>query len=208
MYFKIGITIIILSTIIGVSWFAYKKFLVKKAAKIGVDIYAVWATQGPFENGEDSAKAMRRAVIVARGMDALEDHKFIEAIKLHAKAYNSDPQRWEALRKESLSMKKSKDFDKHIEMVKQIVSNDAALSNFGERLAQDTSAEAKDLLRFLKASYGSRFNKEIETVYEIGFIYAQIYSESFRHPDEEFYKLFLDLHKKWNDSEPAADADR
>ena len=168
---------------------------------IGVEIYTVWAAQGPFENGEDSAKAMRRAIIVVRGKDALEDNKFNEAIIRHADAYNSDTQRWERLRVKSLSVNKSKDFGKYVEMVKQMASNDIALSNFGERLAKDTSAEGKELLRFIKASYESRFNKKIETVEEVGVIYAQIYSESFGHSDEEFYKLFLDLNSKWKESE-------
>lgn len=201
MSVKIGITILIVSTAIGVCWFAYKRFFAKKAGKISVEIYTVWAAQGPFKNGEDSAKAMRRAIIVVRGKDALEDNKFNEAIIRHADAYNSDPQRWERLREESLSVKKSKDFDKYVEMVKQMASNDIALSNFGERLTKDTSAEGKDLLRFLKAAYESRFNKKIESVEEVGLIYAQIYSESFRHPEEEFYQLFLDLNKKWKESE-------
>ena len=97
MYIKIGITILIIGTVIGVCWFTYKKFLVTEAEKIGVEINIAWAAQGPFENGEDSAIAMRRAIIVARGKDALEDSKFKEAIRLHAEAYNSDLQRWEAL---------------------------------------------------------------------------------------------------------------
>lgn len=201
MYVKIGITILIVSAVIGVCWYAYKKFLAKKAGKIGVEIYTVWAAQGPFENGEDTAKAMRRAIIAVRGKDALEDNKFNEAIIRHADAYNSDPQRWETLREKYLSVNKPRDFGKYVEMVKQMASNDIALSNFGERLAKDTSAEGKDLLGFLKVSYESRFNKKIEAVEEVGLIYAHIYSESFRHPDEEFYKLFLDLNTKWKESE-------
>ena len=200
MSIKIGTTVLIVSAAIGVCWFAYKKFLVKKAVTIGVEIYTVWAAQGPFENGEDSAKAMRRAIIVIRGKDALEDNKFNEATIRHADAYNSNPQRWERLREESLFVNKSKEFGKYVEMVKQMASNDRALSNFGERLAKDASAEGKELLRFLKASYESRFNKKNETAEEVGLIYAQIYSESFRHSDEEFYKLFLDLNRKWKEA--------
>lgn len=200
MYTKIVITILIACFALGIFWLVNKKLATLKASKIVADVYAVWAAQGPFENGEASAKAMRNATLAVRGMDSLDDKKYKEAISQHESAYDADPARWEALRKKSLPISKSDTFEKQLEIAKNIASNEIALSKFGEKLISDTSKEAKNLMSFLRAAYKSRYEKDLEKSMDIGFIYAQIYSESFKYPDQEFYRKFLKLIERWKGS--------
>ena len=60
----------------------------------------IWAVQGPFRNGEDSAIAFARSIYVLNGEEKLESSaaRIIE----HAKSYNHDPEAWERIRKKSI----------------------------------------------------------------------------------------------------------
>jgi hypothetical protein len=127
-----------------------------QASKIAGEVYAVWAAQGPFENGESSAKAMRYANLVVRGKDSLDDKKSKESIFLHEKAYNAEPERWEALRQKSLPLATGEKFQKQLAMVKQMSSNTFALRTFGDNLLNNGSKESKDLVALLNEIYKSR----------------------------------------------------
>jgi hypothetical protein len=187
---------IILCLAFGSFWVIKKKRDTLKASKIVKEVYDVWAAQGPFQNGDASAKAMRYATLAVRGYDSLADSKFKEAISLHARAYNNDPSKWEAFRKEALSCSKSENFEEQLKMVNRIAENDNALDNFGNRLIKNESKESKDLIVFLNEAYKSRKGRNIENSGELGYIFAQIYSESFENPNEEFYSEFLQLHER------------
>lgn len=196
MYIKPIIAILILCFAFGVSWCIYKKFTSLKASQIVAQVFAVWAAQGPFENGEVSASSLRYATLAVRGMDSLDDKKSKEAISMHACAYDADPERWEALRSEYLSSHKNGQFKEQLEKANEIASNTIALQKFGKNLIEDTSKECTDLISFLRSAYKSRYEKDFENDGSIGFIYAQIYSESFSYPDEDFYRIFLKLNER------------
>ena len=85
------------------------------AADVFVKINAVWAVQGPFGNGTESAKAMRYATKAVGGPDS-----FYEAIDKHAAAYDAKPARWEAIRKGSLEFAKGPEFEKSLEAAKKL----------------------------------------------------------------------------------------
>ena len=190
------IIVVIACVAIGGHWI-FKRRIMFQASKITGEIYSVWAALGPFENGAASAKAMRYANLVVRGYKDSDDKKSKEAISLHKKAYNTDPERWEALRQKSLSLATGDKFEKQLAVAKKIASNDIALSKFGDQLLDDGSKESKDLISLLNEIYKSRYGTDIEDSMTLGFIYAQVYSESLSHPDEDIYRLFLQLNDRW-----------
>lgn len=60
----------------------------------------IWAVQGPFCNGRDSAIAFARSIYVLNGEEKLESSE--ACIIEHAKIYNQDPEEWEKIRKKSI----------------------------------------------------------------------------------------------------------
>lgn len=62
-------------------------------------VFPVWAAQGPFESGEESAAAMRYAYSAVRGPEEAE--RMAETIAKHAAAYDSNPAAWERTRQEA-----------------------------------------------------------------------------------------------------------
>ena len=57
----------------------------------------VWAAQGPFESGAESAAAMRRAWLAVSGPDQTE--KMADAIRQHEEEFEADPEDWEETRR-------------------------------------------------------------------------------------------------------------
>jgi len=80
-----------------------------------VKINAVWAVQGPFKNGAESAQAMRYATKAAGGTD-----EFYNEIDKHAAAYDAHPARWEEIRKGSLQFAKGPEFEASLEAAKKL----------------------------------------------------------------------------------------
>lgn len=82
---------------------------------IFVKINAVWAVQGPFKNGAESAQAMRYATKAVGGADA-----FYNKIDKHVAAYDAHPDRWEGIRKSSLEFAKGAEFEASLETAKKL----------------------------------------------------------------------------------------
>lgn len=80
-----------------------------------VKINAVWAVQGPFKNGAESAQAMRYATKAVGGPDS-----FYNEIDKHAAAYDAHPDRWEGIRKGSLQFAKGEKFETSLEEAKKL----------------------------------------------------------------------------------------
>ena len=80
-----------------------------------IKINAVWAVQGPFKNGEESAKAMRYATKAVGGADS-----FYNVIDKHPAAYDAHPDRWEQIRKGSLEYAKGSEFEANLEAAKKL----------------------------------------------------------------------------------------
>jgi uncharacterized protein YxeA len=86
-----------------------------QADDVFVKINAVWAVQGPFKNGAESAQAMRYATKAVEGPDS-----FYNEIDKHAAAYDAHPVRWEGIRKSSLQFAKGEKFETSLEAAKKL----------------------------------------------------------------------------------------
>ena len=92
----------------------------EKDAKNGADdvfvkINAVWAVQGPFKSGAESAQAMRYATKAAGGPDS-----FYDRINTHAAAYDAHRDRWEGIRMGCLKFAKGEKFETCLEAAKKL----------------------------------------------------------------------------------------
>ena len=72
------------------------------AGRVLIDVNSVWAVQGPFKNGQESARAMQLATIAVRGAESVNSKPIAEALSKHAEAYNGQVQTWESLRQDYL----------------------------------------------------------------------------------------------------------
>lgn len=70
------------------------------ASGMAQQVFPVWAAQGPFESGRQSATAMRYAYIAALGPEQAES--MTDAIGKHEQAFDEDPAQWEQVRQTSL----------------------------------------------------------------------------------------------------------
>lgn len=93
--------IIILATVIALVAFVLRARWAKKrgyemASEKARQVFPVWAVQGPFNSGEESAAAMRKAYIAVLGP---EDGATKEDIlNQHVAAFDKNPKAWEELR--------------------------------------------------------------------------------------------------------------
>lgn len=86
-----------------------------QADDVFVKINAVWAVQGPFKNGAESAQAMRYATKAAGGPDS-----FYDETGKHAAAYDAHRDRWEGIRKGCLQFAKGERFETCLEAAKKL----------------------------------------------------------------------------------------
>jgi len=93
----------------------WNKEVKKQADDVFVKINAVWAVQGPFKNGAESAQAMRYATKAVGGPDS-----FYDEIDKHAAAYDAHPDRWEGIRKGCLQFAKGEKFEAGLEAAKKL----------------------------------------------------------------------------------------
>ncbi len=63
-------------------------------------VYPLWARAGPFQEGWQSSMFMLAAVTAAQ-IDERERDSLIAAARQHAKAFDANPEQWEALRQEA-----------------------------------------------------------------------------------------------------------
>ena len=117
----VGTVISVIVVILGFVFFnVWQKHLKVQAGRILIDVNAVWAVQGPFKNGEESAKAMRYATEAVRGPESIKDPATAEAILKHAASYDEQPQKWESLRQECLSGASGQKFEEHLAIAKKL----------------------------------------------------------------------------------------
>jgi hypothetical protein len=108
-----GIVVVVVLVFAGYQyWNKEKKNQVDDAF---IKINAVWAVQGPFKNGAESARAMRYATKAVRGSDS-----FYNEIDKHAAAYDAHPDRWEGIRKGCLQFAKGEKFENSLEAAKKL----------------------------------------------------------------------------------------
>jgi hypothetical protein len=71
----------------------------KVASDAAKQVFPVWAIQGPFDSGTESAAAMRNAWLAVFGAE--QAAKMSAAIEQHRIAYDNDPKAWEKTRREA-----------------------------------------------------------------------------------------------------------
>jgi len=81
-------------------WILWRQYIYRQVSKMAKKIFPVWAGQGPFENGTESARAMKAAYAAVLGPEKAAEAQ--ESINEHQIIYDQDPDTWENLRKESL----------------------------------------------------------------------------------------------------------
>lgn len=116
--------ILYLAFIIGpaaaISIIQRRRHLKIHAKRIAKGILIVWAMQGPFKNGEESAMAMRCADEAVRGPGALKNAVIEESVLKHAASYDEHPQEWESVREKALSNAGGQEFEKYLAIAKRL----------------------------------------------------------------------------------------
>jgi hypothetical protein len=97
-YVVLSVTIIF-ATVAIVFWLSFRSRASKRATIMARRVFPVWAAQGPFASGAESAEAMRNAYLVVMGPEEAE--LMADAIAKHATAYDHDPARWEKTRQDA-----------------------------------------------------------------------------------------------------------
>lgn len=80
-------------------WLWFRSYTLKRASNMVQQVFPVWAAQGPFQSGEQSAVAMRYAYMTVLGPE--ETERMAEAIRKHAISYDGDSSKWEQTRLEA-----------------------------------------------------------------------------------------------------------
>ena len=65
----------------------------KDASDLAKQVFPVWAAQGPFHSGAESAAAMRNAYLAVFGPDQTKE--MADGIKGHETVYDANPETWE-----------------------------------------------------------------------------------------------------------------
>jgi hypothetical protein len=91
---------VIIAAISVLLWRWSKSHALQRARGLARQVFPVWAAQGPFESGADSAAAMRYASIAVLGPEQAEGMG--DAIAKHAAAYDGDPSSWEENRQTAI----------------------------------------------------------------------------------------------------------
>ena len=112
---KIMICGVVVVVLIFAGYQYWNKETKSQSDDVFVKINAVWAVQGPFKNGAESAQAMRYATKAAGGPDS-----FYNEIDKHAAAYDAHPDRWEGIRKGFLQFAKGEKFEASLEAAKKL----------------------------------------------------------------------------------------
>ena len=112
---KIVLGVIAVIVLVFVGYHYWSKGKNNKPDDTFAIINAVWAVQGPFKNGAESAQAMRYATKAVGGADL-----FYNEIDKHAAKYDAHPDRWEGIRQGSLQFAKGERFETCLEAAKKL----------------------------------------------------------------------------------------
>jgi hypothetical protein len=112
---KIVVSGIVVVVLVFAGYLYLNKKTKSQADDVFIKINAVWAVQGPFKNGMESAQAMRYATKAVGGPDS-----FYHEIDKHAAAYDAHQDRWEGIRKSSLQFAKGEKFETSLEAAKKL----------------------------------------------------------------------------------------
>lgn len=141
-YIFIGIAIIIGLLALFKYWISTRSLHV--ASDIAKKVFPVWAAQGPFDNGTQSAAAMRYAYLAVLGPE--ETEKMTSAIEQHKNVYDSNSQKWEEVRQQSTQSSET-DIDDYISLAKGLAAMDSLnkdiLEDGGHRLEMTRQSDGR-----------------------------------------------------------------
>lgn len=104
----------IIAAVVGFAFYgARRKRMMEAAERVLVEVNAVWAAQGPFRNGKESAGAMRIATTAVRGEEATNNKATAGLLAKHAASYDSQVTVWESLRQDYLSHAHGRKFEEN-----------------------------------------------------------------------------------------------
>ena len=95
----IAVGVIVAATVAFRSWVKSRAW--HGASGIARKIFPVWAAQGPFETGAESARAMHYAWL-AVSEDLKKVEGMAEDFSQHSIAFDADPEEWEETRQTAL----------------------------------------------------------------------------------------------------------
>jgi len=98
---SILLILVVVASLTVLLWRWYGSHTFKRASVLARKVFPVWAAQGPFHSGKESATAMRHAYLAVLGSEEAERIGTAEAITNHAAAYDRDPATWERTRQEA-----------------------------------------------------------------------------------------------------------
>lgn len=104
----------IIAAVVGYAVYSIRKRRIAETVdRILVEVNTVWAVQGPFKNGEESARAMKFATMAVRGDEAIHLKPIAEALANHAASYNAKTSAWESLRQDYLTHAHGQKFEEN-----------------------------------------------------------------------------------------------
>ena len=95
--FMVGLAVLVVAVIFAATWRLLRMLIRTAVPDLESQVFPVWAAQGPFESGAESADAMRRAWLAISGPDQTE--KMADAIREHEEEFDADPEVWEETRR-------------------------------------------------------------------------------------------------------------
>lgn len=110
-------------------WRWYKSHIFEGASGLVRQVLPVWAAQGPFESGYESAAAMRSASLAVLGPEETERTGMAKALAKHAAVYDSSPTEWERIRQEATRLAGPKT-EKFVTISKGLAAMDSLNKDF------------------------------------------------------------------------------
>lgn len=130
--FQFALLILLVVAILAASlWQWYKSHIFKRASGLARRVFPVWAAQGPFDSGEESAAAMRYAYLAVFGPEEAERMGMVETIAKHAAAYDNNPAAWEQNRQEA-TLSASSETEEFVTIAKGLAAMDSLNKDFLE----------------------------------------------------------------------------
>lgn len=129
----IGLILLVLVVVAALLWHWYRSHILKRASGLAHRVFPVWAAQGPFGSGDESATAMRYAYLAVFGPEQAERMGMQEAIRKHAVAYDKNPSAWEENRQQALRSADS-ETEEFVEIAKDLAAKEALKSRDHERI--------------------------------------------------------------------------
>ena len=145
---NIALILIAIAIIALLVWLWWRKHIFNLAAQMSKNLFPVWAGQGPFENGAESAAAFKAAYTVVMGKE--ETNNNADTFTKHQIAYDNDPNTWENLRIKSIA--ESDEINDLITMANALTAmdslNEDLLEGGGHRLELVTNEDGENNIAY------------------------------------------------------------